>query len=358
MYKQIALILIASLLCFSPQKAFGLPESKQVMIVAIKEWVTAETKLQSSQIKVNALDRRLQVPECGSDFLISFPYSKSQKTVKVECNSPQWSAYIGIQLDNDQPALMYVRSHSTGDVVTRDSVKPTLVSRSVRGTMSAPEQLAGKQLIRSVSEGQIVLNNQYSTSVTVFELKTDILKGELITKDSVTTVDKAYSSVSSKNSFPIKLLDNATAARDIRAKTILARSDLNIRHLVLMPTKTIARGEKLSSSNVEVRPFYGKLPANTLYLLPDVRTMESIRTLRPNQPIRSSDLIPSLMVKKGDSVILASGSGLLSITTTMVSLENGKLDQQINLLNSESNEKVRAIITGPGRARSVQSKIK
>jgi flagella basal body P-ring formation protein FlgA len=64
------------------------------------------------------------------------------------------------------------------------------------------------------------------------------------------------------------------------------------------------------------------------------------------------------MVKKGDSVILASGSGLLSITTTMVSLENGKLDQQINLLNSESNEKVRAIITGPGRARSVQSKIK
>ena len=358
MYKQIALMLIASLLCFSTQKAFGLPESKQVMIVAIKEWVTAETKLESSQINVNALDRRLQVPECVSDFSISFPYSKSQKTVKVECNSPQWSAYIGIQLDNDQPALVYVRSHSAGDVVTKDSVKPTLVSRSVRGTMSAHEQLAGKQLIRSVSAGQMVLKNQYSASMAVFELKNDILKGELITKDSVTTVYKAYSSVSNKNSFPIKLLDNATAARDIRAKTILARSDLNIRHLVLMPTKTIARGEKLSSSNVEVRPFYGKLAADTLYLLPDVRTMESIRPLRPNQPIRSSDLIPSLMVKKGDSVILASGSGLLSITTTMVSLENGKLDQQINLLNSESNEKVRAIITGPGRARSVQSKIK
>jgi flagella basal body P-ring formation protein FlgA len=203
MYKQIALMLIASLLCFSTQKAFGLPESKQVMIVAIKEWVTAETKLESSQIKVNALDRRLQVPECVSDFSISFPYSKSQKTVKVECNSPQWSAYIGIQLDNDQPALVYVRSHSAGDVVTKDSVKPTLVSRSVRGTMSAHEQLAGKQLIRSVSAGQMVLKNQYSASMAVFELKNDILKGELITKDSVTTVYKAYSSVSNKNSFPL-----------------------------------------------------------------------------------------------------------------------------------------------------------
>jgi flagella basal body P-ring formation protein FlgA len=62
------------------------------------------------------------------------------------------------------------------------------------------------------------------------------------------------------------------------------------------------------------------------------------------------------MVKKGDSIILSSGSGLLSITTTMIALENGKLDQQINLLNPESNEKIRALITGSGMAKSLQSK--
>ena len=358
MYKQIVIMLATSLLLFCAEKAFCIPESKQVMIATIKEWVAVETKLDSSQITVNALDRRLQVPKCEGNFLISFPYSKSQKTVKVECDASQWSAYIGIQLDNDQPALAYVRSHSAGDVVTKDSVKPTRVSRSVQGAISFSGQLAGKQLIRNVSVGQIVLSNQYSLSTSVFELKADILKGEPITKDSVTTVYKAHSSVSSKNSFPIKLLDDAIATRDIRAKTILARSDLNVKHLVLMPTKTIIRGEKLSGRNAEVRPFYGKLSTDTLYQLPEIKAMESIRTLRPNQPIRSSDLIPSLMIKKGDSVILASGSGLLSITTTMVALENGKLDQQIDLLNSESNEKIRAVITGPGRARSVKSKIK
>ena len=88
----------------------------------------------------------------------------------------------------------------------------------------------------------------------------------------------------------------------------------------------------------------------------DIKDMESIRTIRPNLPLRTSDLRPSLMVKKGDSIVLSSGSGLLSITTTMIALENGKLDQQITLLNPESNEKIRALITGSGRARSLQSK--
>jgi len=47
------------------------------------------------------------------------------------------------------------------------------------------------------------------------------------------------------------------------------------------------------------------------------------------------------------------GSGLLNISTTMIALENGKLDQQISLLNPESNETVRAVVSGPGEARGL-----
>jgi flagella basal body P-ring formation protein FlgA len=36
----------------------------------------------------------------------------------------------------------------------------------------------------------------------------------------------------------------------------------------------------------------------------------------------------------------------------MVALENGKLDQQVTLLNPESNQEVRALVTGIGRASS------
>jgi len=58
------------------------------------------------------------------------------------------------------------------------------------------------------------------------------------------------------------------------------------------------------------------------------------------------------MIKKGDTVILSVQSGILTITSTMVAMENGKLDQQVTLLNPESNEEVRALVTGIGRASS------
>jgi len=37
----------------------------------------------------------------------------------------------------------------------------------------------------------------------------------------------------------------------------------------------------------------------------------------------------------------------------MIALEDGKLDQQISLLNPESNGRVRAVVSGPGEARGL-----
>jgi flagella basal body P-ring formation protein FlgA len=81
--------------------------------------------------------------------------------------------------------------------------------------------------------------------------------------------------------------------------------------------------------------------------------MEAIHTVRAGQLLRSSDVRLMSMINKGDTVVLNVGSGLLNISTTMIALENGKLDQQINLLNPESNETVRAVVSGPGEARGL-----
>jgi flagella basal body P-ring formation protein FlgA len=251
---------------------------------------------------------------------------------------------------------MYTKAASTGDTIDENFVKVTIVSGSKKGVVSNLAALKGKRLVAGVSAGQMVQINQFADSILVFQLKNDILKGDSIRPDDVIEVFRSSEKTSKNSLFPKTLLSKATAARDLRAKTVLSRRDLNIRHLILMASQAIARGQKLNASNVEVKPFYGILPSDTLYAVSDIKDMESIRTIRPNLPLRASDLRPSLMVKKGDSIILSSGSGLLSITTTMIALENGKLDQQINLLNPESNEKIRALITGSGMAKSLQSK--
>ena len=356
MYKQIIFLLCILSSIALAQAPYEPPAAKQAMIHDVQAWVALQTNLQVSQVEVSALDRRLRVPICSSTFEVSFPYKKSKKTVQVKCPTPKWSAYIGIKLEDNQPALMYTKAASTGDTIDENFVKVTIVSGSKKGVVSNLAALKGKRLVAGVSAGQMVQINQFADSILVFQLKNDILKGDSIRPDDVIEVFRSSEKTSKNSLFPKTLLSKATAARDLRAKTVLSRRDLNIRHLILMASQAIARGQKLNASNVEVKPFYGILPSDTLYAVSDIKDMESIRTIRPNLPLRASDLRPSLMVKKGDSIILSSGSGLLSITTTMIALENGKLDQQINLLNPESNEKIRALITGSGRARSLQSK--
>ena len=354
----IRIILLLGVVCSfaAAQSQYELPLAKQALVHDVQTWVALQTKLRTSQVKVIALDRRLKVPACSSPFEVSFPYEKSQKTVRVACSSPEWSAYIGIQIEGDQPALIYTESVAPGDEVNNSVVRMGRTSRSQKGVVADLKTLKGKRLITRGLEGQVVQTNQFADSVIVFQLKNDILKGDVIELGDVIEVFRTTSQISKNNLFPKTLLNNATAARDLRLKTVLSRRDLNIRHLVLMASQAITRGQKLNTTNVGVRPFYGILPSDALYSVGDTKDMELIRTIRPGQPIRASDLKPSLMVKKGDTIVLRSGSGLLSITTTMIALENGKLDQQISLLNPESNEKIRALIIGSGRAVSLSRK--
>jgi flagella basal body P-ring formation protein FlgA len=123
---------------------------------------------------------------------------------------------------------------------------------------------------------------------------------------------------------------------------------------MVMTAKTIVtRGQKLSSQNTELKAFYGKLPAGALLEAADLNQMEAMRTIRAGQLLRSSDVRLMSMINKGDTVVLNVGAGPLNISTTMIALENGKLDQQIKLLNTESNETVRAVVSGPGEARGL-----
>ena len=63
--------------------AQDLSSSKETMIKAVKSWAASQTDLKEDDIKVRALDRRLQVPTCPSNFDVSFPYKTSQQTVPI-----------------------------------------------------------------------------------------------------------------------------------------------------------------------------------------------------------------------------------------------------------------------------------
>ena len=57
------------------------------------------------------------------------------------------------------------------------------------------------------------------------------------------------------------------------------------------------------------------------------------------------------MFNRGDSVELTISKGLLTVTVDMLAQEQGRMGQQVNLLNPESNETVRLLSQAQARLR-------
>ena len=136
-------------------------------------------------------------------------------------------------------------------------------------------------------------------------------------------------------------------------RQLLSRQHLRIKRRVIMSKTTLTRGQKLNGSNTAMQDYYGELPDDALVSSIGIERMEVIRTIRAGQLLRASDLKSAAMINKGDTVKLQIDVGMLTISVSMVALENGMLDQQVTLLNPESNERVRAIVSGPGQAKGL-----
>ncbi len=86
----------------------------------------------------------------------------------------------------------------------------------------------------------------------------------------------------------------------------------------------------------------------------DLLHMELVRDLPANTPIRSYDIKPSTMVKRGQQVTVSIGEGkgfLISIRAE--ALQDGQIGEQIKLKNTESGRLLSAVVTGSNMARGI-----
>jgi flagella basal body P-ring formation protein FlgA len=142
----------------------------------------------------------------------------------------------------------------------------------------------------------------------------------------------------------------AKLARDMPAGSILQAGDLQLAHRVLTVTVPVQRGTELSESNTLEMIFYGSLPADAVASVADLRRMVAATQLRPNQPIRLSNLRQLADVMRGDELVLAVSRGPVTIETLVIALEQGVIGQQIRVENPESGETFQVIVTDVRRA--------
>ncbi len=78
----------------------------------------------------------------------------------------------------------------------------------------------------------------------------------------------------------------------------------------------------------------------------------SKRAISAQQPVSAQDLAPSLLVNRGDEVILEAVRSSARISVKATALEDGRLNEQIRVKNQQSGREVVARVVGQGRVRS------
>ena len=329
------------------------PDNRLKLVSEVATWVAKELSVGKEQVEVLALDRRLKIPNCNSPFSISFPYTSATNNVRVKCEESGWFAYIGLKIHMEIKALAYKSDFSAGSIITFDDLKPIKIIKNSKKLTSKSTFSNNMVLNIDVSEGQLAEERHLSMGQIVYKSQIDIKKGEKINQAIVEKYIKASTLVGKNQIFIDQTIFNAIAARDIPKNTTIDASHLKFKNEVLVATKTIPLGHKINSLNASTTEYYGQLASGTLMNLKEAENMETIRTIKTGEPIRLAHIKVAFMVKKGDEVILEIETGPLTVTSTMIALENGRFNDQVNLMNSESEEIVRATVIGPGKTKGI-----
>ena len=264
----------------------------------LKTWFANIEHVEAPSVNVSLLDFRLKIEPCEKQISFDFPFA-SHKTVRAKCDSPSWQYFLQVS----------VAQTNTPPVATNSSTTTTASPASaVAASAPRPTQPAQAQLPKPADPA--------TTSTATSE---------------ATKPDISASKVIPQNSHNSGFHTVLTSQQFLKRGTILEPN-------MFVGTEVAFQPSELSAlSNPK-----------------DVANMELLRDLPANTPLKSFDLKPMVMIKRGQQVIVSIGEGkgfLISIRAE--SLQDGQLGDQIRLKNTESGRSISAVVTGVNTAKAM-----
>jgi len=121
----------------------------------------------------------------------------------------------------------------------------------------------------------------------------------------------------------------------------------------------LTRGQTFKTRFLETRKFPARrVNSKIITQAADLIGMAARRSLRPNSPIRLSDVEKPRIVKKNTLVSVVYKVGTLNITFRGRALEDGALGETISVLNSRSRRTIQTIITAPNTVTAQINKLR
>ena len=116
---------------------------------------------------------------------------------------------------------------------------------------------------------------------------------------------------------------------------------------VLTANKNLNKGEILKKKDTSLKKIVkSELPVDVFTEFEGLEFFEIVKNIKSGEPIRAISIRPAKLIKKGNKVqfsILARG---MLVTATVEALQDGRMGEQIKLINKESGNTVFGIVTG------------
>ena len=119
--------------------------------------------------------------------------------------------------------------------------------------------------------------------------------------------------------------------------------------------REVPRNEIITSDMIVWTQVNDSMATGTLVDASEIVGKTASHNLSPNMPLRNSDLGQTMLIKKGQGIMLVYEYGAMRITATGKALSDGAKGANIKVANSSSNGIVDAIVEGNGFARVIQN---
>jgi flagella basal body P-ring formation protein FlgA len=124
---------------------------------------------------------------------------------------------------------------------------------------------------------------------------------------------------------------------------------------VLVAAVPLQRGMSLTAAHVRlVEVDTSNMPVNVLEQVSQVLHAEVVRDVRPDTPLRSQDIRPTVLVKRGQMVLMSIGQAQgFQISARVEAQQDGRYGEQIKLKNRDSGRMLTGLVQGPNQVQGL-----
>ncbi len=321
------------------------------LLTDLSVWVAAQNNASPEQVQAAPLDARVQVQGCSDSISFDYPFA-NHDSVRARCAKPVWQLFIKVKLAKAQNAVVASHALTAGQLLTEADLELRADFTPAAGVFSERAPVIGRQLKRALAKGQTILAQDLENTLQAVRLRQAMRAGEIITDASVERLTLQRTAASPTVWLGSTLPIGIRLARDVQAGQVLLSTDLAETRQVVVAAINLAAGQMLKPGVLKLDAIeQDKLTRTHLFDMSGLEGSELIRAVRAGEAIRSADLRPALLIKKGELVLFSVGKASeFQVSVRLEAMQDGRLGEQIKLRNSESGRTLTGIVSGKGAA--------